>query len=109
MTRQTLRGSSAAFATNGFVSAKALRFLKGEQNLERYKVPEARYFTQVFCRTCGSLMPRVDTGRDIAFVPFGSLDVDPRAAPERNIFVAHKAPWFDITDSLPQFDEGPSN
>ena len=103
------KGRAAAHATNGFVSARAIQFVSGEQNLERYKVPEARVFAQVFCRTCGSLMPKVDSDRDIAVVPFGPLDVDPKSTAESNIHVAHKATWFDITDSLAQFNEGPPN
>ena len=100
------KGRATAYATNGFVSAKAIQFVRGEQTLERYKVPDARFFTQVFCRTCGSVMPKIDTARDIAVVPLGPLDVDSKSAAEPNIYVAHKAAWFDITDSLPQFNEG---
>ena len=101
------KGRSGVHATNGFVSANAIQFVRGEQNLEQYKVPEARFFTQVFCRDCGALMPRIDPGRGVAIVPFGSLDADPGTSPECSIFVADKPPWFDITDSLPQYEEGP--
>ena len=37
----------------------------------------------------------------------GALDTDPGMRPQANIFVASKAPWFDITDALPQFAEMP--
>jgi hypothetical protein len=36
-----------------------------------------------------------------------ALDTDPRARPVMNIFVGFKAPWFDITDALPRYDEVP--
>lgn len=101
------KGRAAAHATNGFVPAAAVSFVSGQQNLERYKVPDARFFAQVFCRTCGSIMPKLDAERDVAVVPYGSLDVDPRTAAASHIYVAHKAAWFDVTDSLPQFREGP--
>jgi len=35
-------------------------------------------------------------------IPMGSLDDDPGHAPDAHIFVGSKAPWFRITDSLPQ-------
>ena len=75
--------------------------------LASYKVPEARYFTTVFCRRCSSQMPRVSRERGIAIVPMGSLDDDPGIRAQRNIFVGSKAPWYDITDGLPQDVEAP--
>jgi len=35
----------------------------------------------------------------------GALDADPGVRPRNHIFVGSKAPWFEITDSLPQFKE----
>jgi hypothetical protein len=37
----------------------------------------------------------------------GALDDDPGVKPEFHVFVACKAPWFDITDALPQYPELP--
>ena len=39
--------------------ADGVRIVRGEDLLVSYKVPEARFFTTVFCRRCGSKMPRV--------------------------------------------------
>ena len=39
--------------------------------------------------------------------PLGALDDDPGAKAVDNIFVAHKAGWYEITDDLPAYDEGP--
>ncbi len=41
-------------------------------------------------------------------LPLGALDDDPGVKPKRHVFVAHKAPWYDITDDLPQFPELPT-
>jgi hypothetical protein len=38
-------------------------------------------------------------------VPLGSLDDDPGVRPREHIFVASKAPWFEIVDALPQYAE----
>ncbi len=40
-------------------------------------------------------------------IPIGTLDNDPGIKPSVHIFVASKAPWFEITDSLPQYPEMP--
>ncbi len=72
-----------------------------------YKLPEAQYFTIAFCRTAAGKLPRVSRERSIAVVPAGTLDSDPGIRPQAHIFVGSKAPWFDITDELPQFAEMP--
>jgi hypothetical protein len=36
------------------------------------------------------------------YVTFGSLEDDPGGRPLAHIFVASKAPWFEIADDLPQ-------
>jgi hypothetical protein len=46
--------------------------------------------------------------REVAVIPAGALDVDPGMRPQANIYVDYKAPWFEITDDLPQFAEMPT-
>jgi len=101
------KARSAAHASNLFVSSDGIRFTAGEDRLSAYKIPEARFFTQVFCRTCGSPMPRIDRERGLAAVPMGSLDDDPGIRPQAHIFVGSMAPWYQITDKLPQYAEYP--
>lgn len=101
------KARATAHASNLFMPAEGLRFTRGADNLASYKVPEARFFTQVFCRTCGSPMPRADRERGFAVIPMGSLDDDPGIRPERHLFAASKAPWYEIPDALPQHDEYP--
>jgi hypothetical protein len=103
------KARGAAHASNLFTTADGLRFTRGEELLVSYKIPEALRFTHVFCRVCGSSMPRIDRSRDLAVIPMGSLDDDPGASPSRHIFAASKAPWFEIADDLPQDAEYPSS
>jgi hypothetical protein len=103
------KARGAAFASNLFTTADGVRLVRGEELLAAYTVPEARYFRQVFCRVCGSPMPRVDRERGLCVVPMGSLDDDPGIRPQRHIFVGSKAPWFEIAgDGLPQDAESPT-
>ena len=99
------RGSG--HATNLLVPLDGFRFLRGEELLTKYHVPEAKYFEHWFCSVCGSTMPRFDEARGIGIIPLGAFDEDPGVRPERHIHVASKAPWETIHDDLPQFDAGP--
>lgn len=96
------KARGTAFASNLFVPLDAFRYTRGEDKLESYKVPEAERFTHVFCSACGSSLPFLNLARAVAVVPMGSLDDDPGHPPDAHIFVGSKAPWFTITDSLPQ-------
>lgn len=99
------RGRSAAHATNLGVAVDRFRWIRGEAQVQVYKVPEARFFAVAFCTRCGAETPRISTERGLAVVPAGSLDTDPGIRPTAHIFVGSKASWFPITDDLPQFSE----
>ena len=99
------RARSAAHASNLVTSARTVRFTRGADQLGAFKVPDARFFLQVFCRHCGGPMPRIDEGREIAVIPMGSLDDDPGMSPSVHIHVGSKAPWFSIADGLVQHEE----
>ena len=57
------------------------------------------------CRTCGSLLYSVVRAGAFVHVAMGTLIDDPAIRPTHHIFVGSKAPWFAITDGLPQYDE----
>jgi hypothetical protein len=99
------KARAAAHASNLGVRLGQLRFTRGEDRVALYKVPEARFFAQAFCTVCGGKAPRLDPSRDLAVVPMGALDDDPGVRPREHIFVASKAPWFEIADALPQHAE----
>jgi hypothetical protein len=102
--RKARGGASAA---NLFVPLSGLRYLRGEELLTSYRVPEAKFYAHVFCSVCGASMPRLDQERGIAIVPMGSFDDDPGVRLEYHLFVGSKAPWDEIADALPQFSERP--
>lgn len=101
------KARGTAHATNVLVALDGVRYLRGEELLSKYRVPEAKYFAHWFCRVCGSSMPRFDEGRGFCVVPMGSFDDDPGVRPGRHIHVASKAAWDTIADDLPQFEAGP--
>ncbi len=99
------KARGAAHATNLFVGEASFRWSRGEELLDSFKLPGAERFTTSFCRVCGSNMPRSTGSR--AMVPAGTLDGDPGARERLHIFCGSKAPWYEITDDLPQHEKAP--
>ena len=57
------------------------------------------------CAACGSLLYSVVRDGAYVHVALGSLVDAPSIRPDHHIFVGSKAPWYEITDDLPQFEE----
>jgi hypothetical protein len=57
------------------------------------------------CAVCGSLLYSVVRDGAYVHVAMGSLVDMPNIRPTEHIFVGSKAPWYEITDDLPQNDE----
>jgi hypothetical protein len=98
------RGRSAAHATNLFTTFEQFRWTRGERHVRVFDLPGADRFGTNFCGICGSDVPRHSPKIGRVNIPSGCLDTDPRVRPGYHIFVGSKAPWYDITDTLPQFD-----
>ncbi len=96
------RAHGAAFRTGAMVRRADFRWISGEELLNFYASSPGQ--NRGFCRVCGSPMLHVlDHEPDYFNVPLGPLDDDPGVRPSANIYVADKAPWFDISDGLPQY------
>jgi hypothetical protein len=54
------------------------------------------------CAACGSLLFSVVREGAYVHVAMGSLVDAPTIRPSEHIFVGSKAPWFEISDDLPQ-------
>jgi len=96
----------AAHATNTFVPVDQLEWLQGEHNIVNYDHEPAERFGNAFCKSCGSSLPRAKG--PMYNVPVGSLDQAPGIDPKGHIFMGSKAPWFEVTDDLSQWDEMPT-
>ncbi len=102
------RARSAAHATNAFYRKEQLRWIRGQEQVVSYDLPDAKRFGQDFCERCGSKVPRVVESTGYVVVPCGSLDSSPGNGPVGNVFATSKAPWFEITDGLPQWEGYPA-
>lgn len=101
------RSRGAPHATNVFTRANNLRWTKGAEKVKNYRVPDAYTFSTAFCQECGGLLPALFDKINAYLVPVGTLDTSLDARPGIHIYVGSKAPWFEITDSLPQFEGMP--
>jgi hypothetical protein len=96
------KAHGAAFRTRASVKAADFRWVRGEEMVTYYESSPGNH--RGFCRVCGSpLLSRFDFEPAVYGLPLGALDDDPGKKPKSHVFVAHKAPWYDIIDELPQF------
>jgi hypothetical protein len=96
------KARAAAHGSNVVADPTGFRYTRGEGLLRRYKVPEAARFGTTFCGRCGGSLPGAPGASPFVVIPAGSLDDDPGPLPRIHIFVADRAPWFEIHDELPQ-------
>lgn len=102
------KAHSAAFRTRASVRKQDFRWLAGEELLTYYESTPGTH--RGFCRVCGSQVLSVfDFDHGVYGFSLGTLDDDPMVTPEYHLFVSDKAPWYDITDDLPQCPEFPES
>jgi hypothetical protein len=102
--RMCRKAHGAAFGSFLHAASQGFRWTAGEGLVERYESSPGSF--RAFCRVCGSNMPVLEDGGEVN-IPAGTLDDDPGVRPIVHIFVGAKAPWFEIEDGLPQFEEFP--
>ena len=101
---QCRRMHGAAYATFAGVAKVGFHYASGGDNVTTYASSDTHERT--FCSTCGSNIAVATTDEpDELYVSMSAIDGDPERPPAYHIFVASKAPWHEILDDLPQFDE----
>jgi hypothetical protein len=98
------KSHGAAFATWGIIEPDQFMWTFGEEFVQKYQSSPERQ--RCFCRKCGSPLVSMHSGT-VGEVVVGTLDNDPGTRPREHIFVRSKAPWYEITDALPQSEEWP--
>lgn len=99
------KASGTGHASNLFLQPGSLKWVSGEGQLRSFKVPEAKRFTNVFCATCGSRLPRQIQGSDAVIIPAGSLDDEAPLKPQARIFYGSRASWSCEAGKLPVHPE----
>jgi hypothetical protein len=96
------RATGAAFKPFAGIERAKLRITKGGDNLLTFGDETG---SDVRCKLCGSFLYSVVHDGAFVHVAMGTLVDDPTIRPTKHIFVGSKAPWFTITDDLPQYEE----
>jgi hypothetical protein len=98
--------NGSAFAANASVRRKYFHLVSGAELIEEYESSPGK--RRAFCRRCGApVYSRLDRDPDIVRIRLGLLNEDPERRPLAHGWVHSRAPWFDITDRLPRFEEEP--
>ena len=97
------KANGAPFESGAAVPVADFKLTTGEDLIRIYESSPG--VQRAFCRVCGSRAPSMSRDGDVYFVPAGLLDDDPGVKPALHMFVGSKAPWWDITDDLPQFEK----
>ena len=98
------KSHGAAFATWATINPDQFRWTSGAEFVQGYSSSSGR--ERCFCSKCGSSLVAAHSGK-VTEVVLGTVDGDPGVRPGEHIFVRSKAPWYEITDTLPQFEEWP--
>jgi hypothetical protein len=96
------RTTGSAFKPFAGIERKKLVVTKGRDKLKIFGEIDGN---NTHCATCGSLLYSVVRDGAYVHVALGTLVDDPTIRPIQHIFVGSKAPWFTITDDLPQYQE----
>ena len=98
------RMTGSAFGAYGKFPEADLAVRSGEDSLRSFAVTGK--MTMHFCGGCGTML--YTTHEDypgFVYVSLGILDGGDELQPTCHEWVGSKAPWYEILDDLPQFDE----
>ncbi len=99
------KAHGTAFGTYAAARADDFRVLEGADRITRYRSSPG--IVRTFCARCGSNLQWLREAKPaVVDVALGVLDDDPGVRPACHIYAGSKAPWYEITDSLPRYAAG---
>jgi hypothetical protein len=98
------RTTGAAFKPFAGIERGKLRIDRGAEHLLIFGEASGH---DAHCGKCGSLLYSLVRDGQFVHVTLGTLVDSPSIRPTAHIFVGSKAPWYTITDALPQHEELP--
>ena len=96
---------ASAFATIAGIAIDKVEVSQGQENLLIEGECSDGYGAR--CSRCYAFLFAAVRDRQYMHVSLGVLTGTPNKLPDHHIYVGSKAPWFEITDALPQYDELP--
>ena len=98
--------SGSPFSAAAGISKEKLLFLSGTDHVKYFRKRQAA--NMAYCGLCGSSLFSDDFDKGLTHIRLGTLNEVPSLKPQMHVFVGSKAPWYKITDNLPQFDSMPT-
>ena len=95
-------GTGAAFKPFAGIERGKIEITRGADDLLVWGDEDGNHTR---CGICGGMLFSVVRDGAYVHVAMGSLVDDPTIRPTEHIHVGSKAPWFEITDDLPQNDQ----
>ncbi len=99
--------TGSAHTANIFVPSGQFKWLRGEECVNRYSLPEAKHYGTTFCQRCGSSLPWTSSDKKTTIVPAGGLDEPLSVSPVQSIYWGSKAEWYQSPCDLPVHAELP--
>ncbi len=96
----------AAFTTVVFAPTKAILWLPSSGDPSRFETPLGN--VRQFCGRCASPTWNFSPSLGIASIVVGSLEESQQPSPWFHVNTESKAPWYEISDDLPQYIGWPS-
>ena len=103
------KANGTGHASNIILKPDNAEWTSGESELLSFKVPDAKRFRNVFCKTCGSPMPRIAPDLSIAVIPAGTLDSEPAISPTARIFWDDRTDWSCAAGGVPHWPTYPES
>jgi hypothetical protein len=105
---QCRRLHGAAFASFAGVERSDFSYSKGESELSLYKSSASHQ--RLFCKHCGSnIMVALEDEAEALYIAMGTINGNPSLPKGYHIYVGSKAPWYEINDTLEQYDTEPES
>ena len=86
--------TGATNVANIFVPVEQFEWVRGEELMKRYDLPDAKYWSTAFCTECGSAVPWKNRTGKVMVVGAGGLDDDPGERPQFSVYFGSRAPWY---------------
>jgi hypothetical protein len=96
------KATGSAFKPLAGIERSKLSVVKGADGLSLFGDED---WHDARCKRCGSLLYSVVRDGQYVHVTLGTLIDEPSIRPSAHIHVGSKAPWYTITDALPQYQE----
>ncbi len=101
------KSTGSAFGTWSLVPRDEFHWRSGVEHIAEFVSSD--HARRLFCRECGTTLGNLTSRRaGYMHLAAGTLDRPPPLSITLHVYAASKAPWFEITDSIPRHETEPT-